>query len=269
MVWDPDLMFEGVATNYRWNFAHAYGDRSNVYATLGAFPIQEIELSYKDKWLLAGQIGFDWQTQSLNRYRLGVAYYDYKNIRGRRNAPDSNLLDFTAPLWLQKGNTLFDIRNGTDPTANLFALAADYKLADITASADWLVAGGYRVSLLADYVKNIGYKERDVLARTGAVVPARNKGYDVELGFGSNELNQAGAWRVGVAYRYLQSDAVLDAFTDSDFHFGGTNAKGYIVNVDFAAAQRVWARLRYLSANEIDGPPLGIDVWQLDLNTRF
>jgi hypothetical protein len=28
-------------------------------------------------------------------------------------------------------------------------------------------------------------------------------------------------------------------------------------------------RLRYLSANEIDGPPLGIDVWMLDLNGSF
>jgi hypothetical protein len=28
-------------------------------------------------------------------------------------------------------------------------------------------------------------------------------------------------------------------------------------------------RLRYLSSNAIDGPPLGIDTVQLDLNTRF
>jgi hypothetical protein len=27
--------------------------------------------------------------------------------------------------------------------------------------------------------------------------------------------------------------------------------------------------LRYLSANEIDGPPLGIDVFMLDLNAGF
>ena len=62
---------------------------------------------------------------------------------------------------------------------------------------------------------------------------------------------------------------MLDAFTDSDFHLGGTNAKGYFLGIDYAFTQRVFATLRYLSANEIDGPPLGIDVLQLDLNAQF
>jgi hypothetical protein len=70
-------------------------------------------------------------------------------------------------------------------------------------------------------------------------------------------------------YRYVERDAVLDAFTDSDFHLGGTDAKGYYIGADYAFTPRVFARLRYLSANEIDGAPLGIDVVQLDLNAAF
>jgi Putative porin len=266
MVWDPDLVFEGVAANYRLNFG---SERSNVFLTAGAFPLQEIELSTKDKWLFGGQAGFDWRTSGSHRYRFGVAYYDYQNISGRKNSPDSSILDYTAPTFIQKGNTLFDIRNSSDGKGNLYALAAEYRLVDVLASAEWALGSRYRVSLLGDYVKNVGYDEADVLARTGSVVPARNKGYDVELGFGTQDLNSSGAWKVAVAYRYLQRDAVLDAFTDSDFHIGGTDAKGYVIQFDYAANPRVWARLRYLSANEIDGPPLGIDVWQLDLNTRF
>src|SRR5262249_31183011 len=157
------------------------------------------------------------------------------------------------------------IRNDTDETTNLFALAADFRLLDVTASAEWPLFTTHSVTLLADYVKNVGYKAADVFARSGATGPPRNKGYDVELAFGSRDLNEAGRWRTSFAYRYLERDAVLDAFTDSDFHLGGTDAKGYIVSVDVALARRVWARLRYLSANEIDNAPLGIDVWQLDL----
>jgi hypothetical protein len=78
-----------------------------------------------------------------------------------------------------------------------------------------------------------------------------------------------GTWRAALGYRYLQRDAVVDAFNDQDFHLGGTDAKGYTVTLDFAFNPRVWGRFRYLSANEIDGPPLGIDVWQIDLNTQF
>jgi len=86
----------------------------------------------------------------------------------------------------------------------------------------------------------------------------------------------AGTWRALVGYRYLERDAVMDEFTDSDFHFGGTDARGYYVVGDYGLANRVWLRLRYLSANEIDGPAtvsgpttLGIDTLQIDVNTRF
>jgi hypothetical protein len=62
---------------------------------------------------------------------------------------------------------------------------------------------------------------------------------------------------------------VLDAFTDSDFHLGGTDAQGFVLRGDYGLGKNVFLSLRYLSANEIDGPPLGIDVVQLDLNGQF
>ena len=72
-----------------------------------------------------------------------------------------------------------------------------------------------------------------------------------------------------MSYRYVERDAVLDAFTDSDFHLGGTDAKGYQVGFDLGLSRGIWLRWRYLTANEVDGPPLGIDVWQVDLNGAF
>ena len=77
------------------------------------------------------------------------------------------------------------------------------------------------------------------------------------------------SWRASVGYRYLQRDAVLDAFNDEDWHLGGTDMKGYQVILDYSVNPRVWARLKYMSANAIDLPKLGIDVLQLDLNTQF
>jgi hypothetical protein len=90
-----------------------------------------------------------------------------------------------------------------------------------------------------------------------------------EVAFGYPTVLTAGAWRTVVGYRYLRGDAVIDAYTDSDFHFGGTNAKGYYFLVDYGLGNRVWTRLRYLSANEIDGPRYGVDTVQIDLSTRF
>jgi hypothetical protein len=67
----------------------------------------------------------------------------------------------------------------------------------------------------------------------------------------------------------LQGDAVVDAFTDSDFHLGGTNAKGYMLSAAYGLGRNVWLRARWLSAREVDGPPLDIDVLQLDLQAGF
>lgn len=269
LVWDQDLTFEGVAANYRLGLVRDNPYARYAFLTVGAFPIQEIELSTKDKWLYGGQLGIEWEFAGGSRMRMGVAYYQYDNITGKKNEFGSTLLDYTAPQFVQKGNTVFDIRNDNDEGTQLFALAADYHLAGATIGFDWKVSDLYRLSLTGDYVKNVGYDEAKIFERTGDLVPARDTGYQAELSFGSATMARSGAWRAYVGYRYVERDAVLDAFTDSDFHLGGTDAKGYFFGGDIAFTPRVFARLRYLTSDSIDGVPLGIDVVQLDLNASF
>lgn len=276
LVFDNDLTFEGLTTNYRLALQRDQLFNRYVYLTLGAFPLEEFEINSDDKWLLGGQLGVDYRLESGSRLRFAGAYYDYRNTLGQRNAFDSNLLDYTAPKFLQRGNTLFDIRNDADSTTNLFALAAEYRLLDVTAGFDWRLSPAYRISFSGNYVKNLGYEEDEVNARTGLPINPGTEGYQVETAFGSANMAQARAWRVLVAYRYLERDAVLDAFTDSDFRLGGTGVQGFIIGGDVALTPRVLLRARYLSGNEINDagngtswPPFGVDVFQLDLNSTF
>jgi hypothetical protein len=198
------------------------------------------------------------------------AFYDYFNVTGRLNPPDSpGLYNYTAPQFLRYGNTVFDIANSADSTTNLFALASKFRIADVNATYS-IGIDRYVLSVTADAVKNFGFNSNAVAANTGYLVPARTKGYQGEIGFGHAAVLTPGAWRGVIGYRYLQGDAVIDGFTDSDFHyFGGTNARGYYVIGDVGLATRVWLRVRYLSANEIDGPHFGVDTLQFDVNTRF
>ncbi|WP_246048339.1 putative porin [Hankyongella ginsenosidimutans] len=62
---------------------------------------------------------------------------------------------------------------------------------------------------------------------------------------------------------------MLDGYTESDFHLGGTNAKGYFVTGNFGLFDNVWLTGRWLSADQVYGPRFGIDVLQLDLNASF
>ncbi len=274
LIWDQDLMFEGVSANYRYSISRDEPYRRNFFATIGAFPLTEVEINNDDKWLYGGQLGIDWRTVAGTRIRFGTAYYDFANIAGVRNAPNSTLEDFTAPAFVQRGNTLYDIRNNpTDPTQDLFALASEFQVLDVEAGVDWALSERYRMAVTGSYVDNVGYKEvfgpGDFVIRMGSNDEPRTKGYQVETSFGRARMNERGAWRVALSYRYLERDAVLDAFTDSDFRLGGTDVKGYVLNADFAFSPRMLARLRYLSGSEIDGPPLGIDVLQIDFNATF
>ncbi|MDR1283954.1 MAG: putative porin [Opitutaceae bacterium] len=72
-----------------------------------------------------------------------------------------------------------------------------------------------------------------------------------------------------IGYRKVESDAVIDAFTDSDFGLGGTNVKGYTLSASLALSKRVWSRILWMSSDSVAGPKFSADTLQIDLNAKF
>jgi hypothetical protein len=264
MVWDPDVNFDGIAVGYVPKLTATLSG----FATVGAFPLQEVEFSQHDKWLFGGQVGMTYRPLDGVSAKLGVAFYDYEHTVGEANDPSRpGEKDFTAPQFQQKGNTLFDI----DPSSNIkTALAADFKELNATGSLDLGFWHPVHVVLLADYVNNIGYNRAEVVQRTGNPdIVKETEGYQFGVAVGHPQTLEFGTWKGYLFYKHLEADAVLDAFTDSDFHLGGTNARGWIVGGDLGLRKNFWLSARWMSANEISGPPLAIDVFQLSLNAKF
>jgi hypothetical protein len=279
LIWDEDLAFDGVAATVRPRL----GDETLGFVTLGGFPLHDLGCDAvrgcaKDKRLYGGQVGIDFQPNEERRLRAAVAYYDFQSITPSEDAFDNTIGTRTAPLgFRQKGNTslpVFDAAGtpnalGILPAYRQEATLADFRLLNLTALYEtklwdpiWLVFTG-------DWVKNIGYDREAVARRLGADQEERTTGYHANLLFGQPAPRERGDWNFSLGYKYLQRDAVLDSFTDSDFHLGGTNAKGWILAGSYGLAKDTFFRLRWLTANEIDGPPLAIDLLQLDLNARF
>jgi hypothetical protein len=270
LIFHKDLTFTGLATTARLGLGDGSAEQSQIFFTAGAHPLQEVEFSPQDKWLVAAELGTNFRWGEAQRLRFTGAFYDYFNVTGRLNPPGSpGLFDYTAPTFLRYGNTVFDIANLADPTTNLFALASKFRLANLNATYT-LGVGRYVLKVTADAVRNFGFHEAQVEANTGFYVTPGTTGYQGEVSFGDPTVLIPGNWRALIGYRYLQSDAVIDGYTDSDFHyFGGTNARGYYFVGDYGVANHVWLRLRYLSANEVDGPRFGVDTLQFDVSTRF
>ena len=284
LVWDEDLNFDGAAFSLR----HLTGEEDglaglsnggrSVFATIGLFPLQQVEFSSQDKWLAGGQLGVAWEFENQNKLQVASAYYDYIHVVGKRNALGSTLRNSTQPPFLQKGNLLYNIANdpNLDGGANdqLFALASDYRLLDLTLSLDLAYLAPYHVIFKGDVVKNLGFDRDEIVTRTGGVtylypISDRTLGWLFEVVTGWPQVNKFRDWQISASYRYLQRDAVLDAFTESDFHLGGTDAKGWVLGGKYGLARNTWLQLRYLSSNAIDGPPLDIDTLQVDLNAKF
>ena len=264
LVWANDLSFDGVAAQW----LPSLGQSTRGFLTLAAMPVQEVELSNADKWLLGAQVGLD-ANHILGEVsaKAGLAFYDYRNIVGQPSPTGSAINEFTAVQFAQKGNTYYNI--SSDSTKPLFGLASDYHLVNLTGALDVPLIAGKHMLLTGDYVKNIGYKRSAVSARVGADVAPKTAGWLLRAGFGDAEVSRFGNWQVFSAYKHVERDAVLDAFTDSDFRLGGTDAKGYTVGGSYGLGRDTSATFRLMSADSISGAPLSIDVFQLDLAVRF
>lgn len=176
-----------------------------------------------------------------------------------------------------------------------------YRVLDLNAAVSVPVSGRNIARLTGTYLHNFGFDPQnlcrdgrdgqplnnvvitnpsDTLQGACDANPARfvggNEGFGAYFSIGDPALfsvnprrAQKGAWAINLAYKYLQSDVTLDSFTDSDFHLGGTNAKGYIIGGAWAPFEHITLGGRWLSSNQVSGPPLAIDVLHLDLGVAF
>ncbi|MEW6346989.1 MAG: putative porin [Pseudomonadota bacterium] len=308
LLFSKDLEFDGIATSFR----HLLPGNDNVtlFGTAGAFPIQYSSdgflgqnadsTSSNTKWMLGAQLGAEWKIDDQNKVKGAIAYYDFMNLKGAFSAPCALYLGATscstdddAPAFMQKGNTLIELRNiaqnpnlaaGDTPEPELFGLAYNYRLFDAKLEWDTKLADRFKVRLDGEYVRNLAYNTNNAFSAASTPINNYNNagssvsqsdyksgpnGFLFKVTLGEPDTLEKGQWNFSVTYKYLEPDAVLDAFTDPDFNLGGTNAKGYIIGAQYAVARNAWLSARYLSAREVYGPPLSIDVLQLELDAHF
>lgn len=265
LVWANDLSFDGVAAQWTPKVTSQW----RGFATVAAMPVQEVELASADKWLFGGQVGATYSNWAHDiRGKVGLGYFHYENMLGKVSPAGTSRNEYTAPQFAQKGNTYYNI--SSDPLGKpLLGLASEYHLLNLTGQVDFPSYAGKRVILTGDFVENLGFSRKDVSARVGTSVSDQTTAYQLRAAFGDAEMKARHDWQVFAAYKRVERDAVLDAFTDSDFRLGGTDAKGYILGGTYGLGKNTSAGFRYLSGDSISGAPLSIDVFQFDLNVKF
>ncbi|MGV2866880.1 putative porin [Achromobacter sp. AGC39] len=301
-LFSNDLNFDGIAAIFK----HPLQGRDvTLFGTLGAFATEYANNGWssssmsegetENKWLLGAQVGADWKINNQNSLRGALAYYHFDNIAGQRSSSCSPWAgaencdtDWSRPAFMQKGNTLFLLRNiapnplnpADTPQPQYVGLASKFDLLDLNLRWDTRVFDGLGLRLNGNYIRNLAYSKNKMASRSqGYIVNNFGDNGDIESGPNawmlqatlgrSYDLKDKGDWLAFVGYKYIQPDALPDAFNDSSFHQGGTNARGYYIGAGYAFEKNVYGVFRWMSTKEIYGPPLAIDTMQFEINARF
>lgn len=264
MVWDTDINPEGVALT----LSHDFGPLE-VFSTSAYLPLQERELDDEDRYLAATQFGATIDLGETISVKAAAAYYAFANVQSRRNPPQgSRIYDYTAPAVLARGNSIFNMR--TDGTTTLAGLASDFDVLNINGQVDYTGFDGLRVRVIGDFAKNLAYDRAGIeLLQAEASVPSGDIAWQARVDFGTLSTGRRGDWRVSAAYKYIETDAVLDIFTDSDFGLGGTDLEGFVLEGEYGVADSARLNLKWLSTDAISRPPFSTDVLQVTLETEF
>lgn len=266
---------------------------------------QPAKFESTDKYLYAGEAAIEWKSKDV-RAKFAAAYYDFDNIEGQLSDPfiplsadDAGNTDSTRPSYAQKGNTYMALRNiipselndyGTSNQWQYFGLATPFTVATYTGRIDLNFFEPYQVSLIGEYAKNLAFDQKDIDAiavNNRGPIPAEpvdaadgtaqefgafeggDTAWYLALVLGKGKFEKRWDWNAEIGYRYIESDAVVDAFNDSDFGLGGTNMKGYHVGASIAISPKVKVGVKWFGAEEVAGPPLSNDVFFIDVSAKF
>lgn len=232
LIWDGDVNPEGIA------FQYETGDLF-VNGMLGY--VQE-NGSSSDKTLLGIQAGLAHAFEDSSKLTYGASYYDYSNVKGE-SLPEigGDVIDGGVA-----GNTSTD------------GLTYDYDYNLLEGFAEYAFKlGELPLSLYGDYVVNTA---SGVDEDTGWLV-----------GTTINKAKKPGSWQFGYTYRDLEADAVLGAFTDSDFgRDGGTNVRGHTFNYTYALAKNTTIGATYFMDEKLsEKPDEDNKRLQVDLKVKF
>ena len=299
LLWPDDLSLDGLAIRGEKDLMPGMF----LFGTVGAFALEEFALTQSDKWLYGVQLGADWAVTDQTQLRFAAAMYDFRNAEGVRESdpPPAGARAGTvayqtsqyASSVRQRGNTLINLNDPTNSASPVWGLASKFRPINLSAALSFSQLEPYLVGLSVDYVDNSAFDLADIRQRAGTSavddLAAKTRGYQLKAQFGSPKLAERGNWQTFVALRHFERDAWVDAYTDTTWHLGGTNYKGFSAGASYTLGRNTNFSARWTSTRNLDdgqrffalagdptsvsgnlsSAPLKIDVIQLEVSSRF
>lgn len=238
LFWDNDVNPEGIALTYGrgpW-FASSYGFwvEENVQYTTTA----DAATDTTDTKMYGAQLGrrFAFGGSDLT---LAAMYYDLAAAQNRR------------PFFNNSSNGNTTNGNSMNPTGGLLY---DYQV----------------IELMAEYSTRLGE-----LPLQAWIDVAQNQDAVLDTAFGAGVMlgkaSSPSTWEAGVAYQFIEKDALFAQHVDSDFAGGLTDSAGWIFRGSYAPLKNwVLNATYFMTTGNVDvGNEFDYDRLLLDFNVKF
>ena len=233
LLWDSDLRPDGVGI-----IAKSSGKKISFFLNAGLFILDEVKSS-ADPLLPYAQPGVAFDSGRV-KIKLGLAYYNATAIKGHQTLP---FYSGTNSVTTATGNPGVDLYKYDYDTVNP-SLEVKIKNIPLLHSA----------GLFAEYAQNIAISQDNTAYILG-----------VKLG---KKVKKRGDISFKALYRYLEKDAWLDVFPDSDAFGGKTGVKGYEAEIQIGLCKNLKFGIDYYNMQMI-GSNKKQQVVQADLVGRF
>ncbi len=210
-------------------FSREFGN-TTLAANFGQFIYDELDPG--EDIIILGYQGVITQKTGLGKFKVAVGYYDVQNT-------ENSSTTFTG--------------------STLLSNTSEVKMFDVMGEWSEKVMG-QKLKIFGEYTKNTG-----------------------DLATGNSDLDTA--WQLGakygksgekfgdydlkVIYRVVQTEAVFDVISDSDFHGGRSNARGFEAGGSLGLAKGVKLALTYFDTQEERGSKRENQTFQADLKFKF
>jgi hypothetical protein len=309
LIFYSELGFDGLAASYSHKITTTTAGfvTGGVFPILNtAFDFSTDSLTKypsTNAYLFAVQAGAQWQAKPDIVAKLAAGFFDFNGVQGAVSAPCAAAedgttyncnTDATRFPFEQFGNTVYAIRdiipNATatpgslPPDPQYFGLASRFAVVEAHPRVEITTYAPFDIAIDGEFLKNVAY-DQSAIDKHGPTIPGiigpqnvvtngqpyrgGDTAYFIRAQLGALQIHKRWDWNVMVGYKYLETDSTLDSINDTDFHLGGTNAKGYLLSGSLGIARDTYVSLRYFDATTVSGPQDDNQVFQLDLLSSF
>ena len=244
MVWDPDVTPEGFYESLEFGF---FKDRLKPFVNVGQFILQENVTAPSDAELYGVQTGLRWvlpgaSEKSGPRFTNAFAFYDFSDY-----ARNSN---FTV-----SGTSL---ANGNTTLGSTHLAAGQFHILQFYNDVEFKVKN-FPVKLFTDFATNLGDQTPE----------PDNRNHAYEYGLKLGNAKQKGDWELTYYYAYIEPNAVVGAFNESDLGVGHSDKKGNVVQLKYKLTDSLKVGLNGFFVENVTGANDYTSRFSSDLEWAF